>query len=285
MSWFHKLLPSSLRWSGGQKKDIPQGLWSRCPNCEKMLFNTELERQHKVCTHCDYHFPLSSHQRSQQLLSKVYSNLFENVEPCDPLKFKDTKKYKDRLKQSSASSSSSEALTCYHGCIESIDVILAAFDFHYIGGSMGSVVGERFVLACEKAIELQIPFICVATSGGARMQESLHSLMQMSKTAQAVAQLDLMKIPYIVIQASPCMGGVSASLASLGDVTIAEPQALIGFAGPRVISQTVREKLPENFQRSEVLLEKGAIDMIVHRKDLKDRLFHLLNSLIYYKVS
>lgn len=285
MSWFHKLLPSSLRLSSRQKKDIPQGLWSRCPSCEKMLFNAELDRQLKVCTHCDYHFPLSPKQRSEQLLSKVYSMLFEEILPCDPLKFKDTKKYKDRLKQSSESSTSSEALVCYHGLIEKLDVILVAFDFQYIGGSMGSVVGERFALACEKAIELDIPLICVASSGGARMQESLHSLMQMSKTAQAVAQLELMQIPYLVVQASPCMGGVSASLASLGDITIAEPQALVGFAGPRVISQTVREKLPKNFQKSEVLLEKGAIDMIVHRKDLKAKIHEILTSLIYYKAS
>ena len=282
MSWFHKLLPSSIRLRK-EKKDIPKGLWSRCPNCEKMLFTAELERVLKVCSHCDYYFPLTPLERQSHLLDEVYSTLFEDITPVDPLKFKDTKRYKDRLSESKKSSSSSEALVCVHGRIEKKDVILACFDFSFIGGSMGSVVGERFFLSCQKAIELDIPLICVASSGGARMQESLHALMQMTKTAQAVAQLDLMKIPYIVVMASPCMGGVSASFASLGDILIAEPNALVGFAGPRVIKQTVREDLPEGFQRSEVLLEKGAIDMIVPRDNLKSQLSQLIEALSFHK--
>lgn len=283
MSWFHKLLPSSIRLRHQEKKDVPQGLWSRCPNCEKMLFTAELERLHKVCSNCGHYLPLTAKERQNQLLDQVHEVLFENIQPIDMLKFKDTKKYKDRLSEAQKKSTASEALTCAHGKIGKIDVILACFDFSFIGGSMGSVVGERFTLAAEKAIELNRPLICVASSGGARMQESLHSLMQMTKTSQAVAQLDILKIPYIVVMASPCMGGVSASFASLGDILIAEPGALIGFAGPRVIKQTVREELPTGFQRSELLLEKGAIDMIVERKDLKDIIESLLSSLLFHK--
>lgn len=283
MSWFHKLLPSSIRLRSKVKKDVPEGLWTRCPSCEKMLFNAELDRLYRVCSHCQHHFPLSPLERKTALLDETYDELFGDINPVDSLKFKDTKRYKDRLKVLERTHRSSEALVCYYGKMQEHDIILACFDFTFIGGSMGSVVGERFTLACERAVELKIPLICVATSGGARMQESLHSLMQMTKTAQAVATLDLESIPYIVVLASPCMGGVSASLASLGDVLIAEPGALVGFAGPRVIEQTVREKLPRNFQKSEVLLEKGAIDMIVKRDVLKKTLSFLLSSFLYHK--
>lgn len=281
MSWFHKLLPSTIRMKQ-EKKDVPSGLWTRCPGCEKMLFNAELERQLMVCLSCDYHFPLSAQKRADLLLDTEKEKLFESIRPVDSLAFKDTVRYKDRLMAASKKSTSSEALECYHGTIGDQEVMLACFDFSFVGGSMGSVVGERFAQACLKACALKVPVICVATSGGARMQESLHALMQMTKTAYAISLLEENKLPYIVVLASPCMGGVSASLASLGDIILAEPNALIGFAGPRVIEQTVRQTLPQGFQRSEMILKKGAIDNVVSRKDLKSVLQRLLKALSFY---
>lgn len=282
MSWFHKLLPSTIRLKQ-EKKDVPSGLWSRCPSCEKMLFNAELERQLMVCPSCQYHFALSAQKRADLLLDNQTEKLFQSVRPVDSLDFKDTIRYKDRLVEASKKSTSSEALECYQGTLGPHEIILACFDFSFVGGSMGSVVGERFVQACKRACAQKLPLVCVATSGGARMQESLHALMQMTKTSYALTLLEEKKLPYIVVLASPCMGGVSASLASLGDIILAEPQALVGFAGPRVIEQTVRQTLPKGFQRSEMLLEKGAIDHVVARKDLKERLKILLEALSFYR--
>jgi acetyl-CoA carboxylase carboxyl transferase subunit beta len=283
MSWFHKFIPSSITLNAFSKKEIPNGLWEKCPSCETTLYKPELDRLMRICPECGYHGILSSEKRLEHLLDQVDELIGDDIQPVDRLSFKDTKKYKDRLVQAQKQTGLTEALTVQKGWMGSIEVIIACFDFEFIGGSMGTVVGERFVRAVHRAIELSIPLICVATSGGARMQESLYSLMQMSKTAAALDRLDQRGLPYIVILASPCMGGVSASLAMLGDVLIAEPGALIGFAGPKVIEQTVRENLPSGFQKSEFLLEKGAIDTVVNRQDLKKQLIQILTHFGYSK--
>ncbi len=277
MSWFSKLLPSKIRIDSIKKKEIPEGLWSKCPECLSFLFRLELERNCEVCPKCNYHLRLSARKRLDQFLDPTSrEEIAADVVPVDLLKFKDTKKYKDRLSAAQKATGEKDALIVMQGQVKGIRLVAAAFEFAFIGGSMGAVVGERFVKGIERAILHKIPFVCFSTSGGARMQESLISLMQMGKTSAALGQLAEAGLPYISVMIDPCMGGVSASLAMLGDINIAEPKALIGFAGPKVIEQTVRETLPAGFQRSEFLLEKGAIDMIIDRRELRDRIAALL---------
>ena len=270
MSWFKKLLPSRIRTEAVTKKGIPEGLWSKCDKCNAVLYRLELERNLEVCPKCDYHIRISARNRLNYFLDPDYQvEIGADVLPIDFLKFKDLKKYKDRLVAAQKSTDENEALIVMRGQLHKLPIVAAAFEYGFIGGSMGAVVGERFVRAINTCLEFKIPFICFSASGGARMQEALISLMQMAKVSAALAKLAEEGIPYISVLTDPTMGGVSASLATLGDVIIAEPNALIGFAGPRVIEQTVREKLPEGFQRSEFLLEHGAIDMIVSRGDLR----------------
>ncbi len=265
-----------------KKKKEEENLWTKCPECKTLLYVPDLKRNFKVCPKCDYHFPLSAVERVEFLLDDTGAQkLFENVLPSDPLKFKDTKSYKDRLKKAQEQTGLTEAIVIVKGFMNSQPVILASMDFGFIGGSMGSVVGERFFRACELAVSENIPLIAVTCSGGARMQEGILSLMQMAKTSLGVGMLKERGLPYITVLANPTTGGVAASFAFLGDIILAEPKALIGFAGPRVIEQTIKQKLPEGFQRSEFLLEKGMVDMVVSRKNLKDTLTNLLNLTFY----
>lgn len=281
MSWFSKLFPSKINTNGTKKKEIPEGLWSKCPKCEATLFRSELERNLDVCPKCNYHMRISARRRLDIFLEPQFrEEIAAHVLPEDRLKFKDTKKYKDRLSSAQRDTGEKEALIVMRGKLKDIDVVVSAFEFSFIGGSMGAAVGERFVQGVNESIKHQIPFISFATSGGARMQESLISLMQMAKTSTALAQLADMGIPYISVMVDPCTGGVSASLAMLGDLNLAEPKALIGFAGPKVIEQTVRETLPQGFQRSEFLLEKGALDMIIDRREMRDKIHALLVKLL-----
>jgi acetyl-CoA carboxylase carboxyl transferase subunit beta len=277
MSWLQKLLPPKIKRSEGLKKSIPEGLWSKCPACEAVLYSTDLENNQNVCPKCNHHHRLGARARLDLLLDP--EGRFEigaEVLPMDPLKFRDGKRYPDRLAAAFDDTGEADAMVVMQGAIKTVQVVVAAFEFEFMGGSMGSVVGERFVRGVKAAIEQQMPFICITASGGARMQEGLFSLMQMAKTTAAATQLSRHQLPFITLLTDPTMGGVSASFAFMGDVVIAEPGALIGFAGPRVIEQTVRETLPEGFQRAEFLLEKGAIDMIVDRRELRDRLAALL---------
>ena len=277
MSWLEKIMPSI---GINTKKNIPEGLWSKCPECSRVLYQEELERLHYVCPKCDHHLRISARKRIESFLdSGQQIEIAANLQSVDPLKFKDQKKYKDRYQDAQKSTKEKDALVVKTGLLKGMPVVVAAFDFSFMGGSMGSVVGEKFVRAANIAIENQHPLICFSASGGARMQEGLFSLMQMSKTSLAVKLLSDKKIPFISVLTAPTMGGVSASLAMLGDVQIAEPNARIGFAGARVVEQTVREELPEGFQRSEFLLEKGAIDMIVHRSELSKKIFQILSAL------
>ncbi len=265
-----------------KKKREEENLWTKCPECKTLLYVPDLKRNYKVCPKCEYHFPLSAAERVEFLLDDTGAEkLFEEVLPTDPLRFKDTKPYRDRLKKAQEQTGLTEALVVVKGFMESRRVILASMDFGFIGGSMGSVVGERFFRACELAVEEEMPLIAVTCSGGARMQEGILSLMQMAKTTLGVGMLKEKGIPYITVLANPTTGGVAASFAFLGDIIIAEPKALIGFAGPRVIEQTIKQKLPEGFQRSEFLLEKGMIDMVVSRRNMKRTLANLLE-LTYY---
>jgi len=277
MSWLEKILPSIGK---NAKKNIPEGLWSKCPECNRVLYKEELERLHYVCPKCDHHLQISARKRLESFLDVEHQFEIDiNLQSVDPLKFKDQKKYKDRYSEAQKSSKEKDALVVKKGLLKGIPIIAAAFDFSFMGGSMGSVVGEKFVRAAEASIENKHPLVCFSSSGGARMQEGLFSLMQMSKTSLAVKLLSDNKIPFISVLTDPTMGGVSASLAMLGDVQIAEPNARIGFAGARVVEQTVREELPEGFQRSEFLLEKGAIDMIVHRSELRKKIYQVLFAL------
>ena len=265
-----------------KKKKEEENLWTKCPECKTLLYVPDLKRHLKVCPKCGYHFPLSAVERIEFTLDDTGAQkLFEEVLPTDPLKFKDTKSYKDRLKKAQEQTGLTEAILIVRGYILGREVIFASMDFSFIGGSMGSVVGERFFRACELAAEERLPLVAVTCSGGARMQEGILSLMQMAKTTLGVSLLKEKGIPYITVLANPTTGGVAASFAFLGDVIIAEPKALIGFAGPRVIEQTIKQKLPEGFQRAEFLLEKGMVDMVVHRRDLKETLKKLLD-LTYY---
>jgi acetyl-CoA carboxylase carboxyl transferase subunit beta len=256
---------------------VPEGLWNKCPRCDAILFNAELEKNLSVCPKCDHHLRISARTRLNMFLDEtVRQEIGANLKPSDPLRFRDSKRYKERISQAQKQSNESDALVVMKGELKGRGIVAAAFDFGFMGGSMGSVVGERFVRGVNESLKYRVPFIVFTASGGARMQESLYSLFQMSKTSAALAKLAEAGIPYISFMTDPTMGGVSASLAMLGDINIAEPEALIGFAGPRVIEQTVREKLPEGFQRSEFLQEHGAIDMIVDRRQMRDKIADIL---------
>ena len=284
MSWFDKLLPSVIRTDGGAKKAVPEGLWNKCPGCGAILYRAEMERNLDVCPKCGHHNRISARRRLDVFLDKEgREEIGAELQPEDPLKFKDSKKYKDRLAAAQKTTGESDALIVLQGKLKGLDLVAAAFEFKFMGGSMGSVVGERFVRGANRALEKNIPYVCFSASGGARMQESLFSLFQMAKTSMALKRMAQRGVPFISVMTDPTMGGVSASLAMLGDVNVAEPGALIGFAGPRVIEQTVREKLPEGFQRSEFLLEHGAVDMIVPRQELRDRLHNVLTLLQHRK--
>lgn len=282
MSWFEKLLPSRIRTDAGSKRTVPEGLWSKCGSCDAILYRAELERNFEVCPKCNHHMRIGARRRLEVFLdSDSFDEIGGELEPVDILKFRDSRKYRERLTQSQKTTGEKDALVAVEGKLKDKPTVVAAFEFAFMGGSMGSVVGERFVRAVNICLEKRIPLVCFSASGGARMQEALFSLMQMAKTSAALAQLSEAGVPYISVLTDPTMGGVSASLAMLGDIQIAEPNALIGFAGPRVIEQTVRETLPEGFQRSEFLLDHGAIDMIVDRRDLRDRISGLLGILCH----
>jgi acetyl-CoA carboxylase carboxyl transferase subunit beta len=277
MSWFQKLMPSRIRTEGGNKRTVPEGLWTKCDSCNAVLYRAELERNLHVCAKCGHHMRIGARRRLDVFLDpEPRIELGDELEPVDVLKFRDSKKYKDRLSVAQKATGEKDALVAMHGQLSGLPVVACAFEFNFMGGSMGSVVGERFVRAVNAAIEHQSPLVCFSASGGARMQEALISLMQMAKTSAALSRLSRQGIPYVSVLTDPTMGGVSASLAMLGDINIAEPNALIGFAGPRVIEQTVRETLPEGFQRSEFLLEHGAIDMILDRREMRERIGTLL---------
>ena len=278
MSWLDKLLPPRIqRTVSGSRKTMPEGLWVKCPSCEAVLYRSDLETNVHVCPKCSHHMRIRARDRLEALLDPEgrYEIGHETL-PIDTLKFKDSKKYPERLKAALESTGETDALVVVGGAIMTLPVVVACFEFEFMGGSMGSVVGERFVRGAQAAIEQRVPFICIAASDGARMQEGLLSLFQMAKTSAILTQLAEKKLPFISVLTDPTMGGVSASFAFLGDVVIAEPKALIGFAGPRVIENTVREKLPEGFQRAEFLVKKGAIDMIVDRRQMREEIARLL---------
>jgi acetyl-CoA carboxylase carboxyl transferase subunit beta len=281
VSWYKKLLPPRIkRDSSIAKKAVPEGLWSKCPACEAVLYFTDLESNQHVCPKCGHHNRISARQRLDAFFDpEGRAELGSEVIPVDSLKFKDSRKYTERLEDAAKATGESDALVVIQGTVKSVPMIAAAFEFQFLGGSMGSVVGERFSRAIEACYDEKLPFVCFAASGGARMQEGLLSLMQMAKTTAALHQLTAARLPFISILTDPTMGGVSASFAMLGDVVIAEPGALIGFAGPRVIEQTVRETLPEGFQRAEFLLEKGAIDLIIDRRQICDKVARLVTLL------
>ncbi|WP_374609853.1 acetyl-CoA carboxylase, carboxyltransferase subunit beta [Thermomonas sp.] len=283
MSWLKKLMPASIRTETGvdRKRSVPEGLWEKCERCGAVLYRPELEENLEVCPKCSFHMPIRARARLAALLDDGMGHeIGAQLGPTDVLKFKDQKKYAERIKAAQKSTGERDALIAMEGKLKGHDLVAAAFDFAYMGGSMGSVVGERFTLGAERALALRCPFVCFSASGGARMQESLFSLMQMAKTSAALGRLRAAGLPYISVLTHPTTGGVSASFAMLGDINLAEPEALIGFAGQRVIEQTVREKLPEGFQRSEFLLEHGTVDQIVDRRELRDRLAHLLAMLM-----
>ncbi|MDR2689296.1 MAG: acetyl-CoA carboxylase, carboxyltransferase subunit beta [Azoarcus sp.] len=279
MSWLQKLLPPRIKRneSAARNKSIPEGLWSKCPSCEAVLYHSDLEKNAHVCPKCAHHLRVGARTRLDLLLdAEGRGEIGADVVPVDPLKFKDSRKYPERLVAAVKETGEADALLVMQGAVLGVPLVVACFEFDFLGGSMGSVVGERFVRGVKAALEQHLPFVCITASGGARMQEGLFSLMQMAKTTAAITQLAQHKLPFITLLTDPTMGGVSASFAFMGDVVIAEPGALIGFAGPRVIEQTVREKLPEGFQRAEFLLGKGAIDMIVDRRQLRERLAEVL---------
>ena len=275
-------MPSRIRTEGTGKGKVPEGLWDKCTSCGAVLYRSDLERNLQVCTKCNHHMRIGARTRLQSFLDESpLEEIGQDIEPKDFLKFRDSKKYKDRLGAAQKSTKESEALLVMKGCLKQLPVVAAAFEFRFIGGSMGSVVGERFLRGAQRALQDSIPLVCFSTSGGARMQEALMSLFQMAKTSAVLDRMRSQRIPFVSVLTDPTTGGVSASLAMLGDVNIAEPRALIGFAGPRVIEQTVRETLPEGFQRSEFLLEHGALDMIVERKDLRDEVHRILCILLH----
>jgi len=280
--WFNKILPSFVRRdsSNEKKSPVPQGLWQSCPNCKEIIYGPDLESNLYVCTNCDHHIRIGARHRLSYLFDEdSYEEISSNLEAKDWLSFKDSKKYKDRLSDAQSNIDEKEAMISAIGKINGKEVVISAFEFRFMGGSMGSVVGQKFIDAANKAIEMNCPFICFSTSGGARMQESLFSLFQMARTSAVLNTLKENKLPYISVLTDPIFGGVAASLAMLGDINIAEPKAQVGFAGPRVIEDTVRVKLPEGFQRSEFLLNHGMIDMIVHRSELKNKLSGLISKL------
>jgi len=277
MSWFQKLRPSRIRTEGGNKRNVPEGLWTKCTVCTAVLYRPELERNLQVCPKCSHHMPVGARARLEQFLDPgEQREIASELESFDVLRFKDSKKYKDRLSTAQKKTRTNDALIAVVGQLNGVDIVACAFDFGFMGGSMGSVVGEKFARAGLESIRIKAPLICFSASGGARMQEGLLSLMQMAKTSAVLAKLSEAGIPYISVLTHPTMGGVSASMGMLGDVNIAEPLAQIGFAGPRVIEQTVREKLPQGFQRAEFLLQKGAIDMILDRRNLRDEISSIL---------
>src|SRR5688500_9860312 len=277
MSWLKKLMPSRIRTEGGSKRSVPEGLWEKCDRCGAVLYRPELEENLEVCPKCSFHMPIRARARLASPFDPGSTiEIAAALGPTDVLKFKDQKKYSDRIKAAQKPTGERDALVAMEGRLKGRDLVASAFDFAYMGGSMGSVVGERFARAAERALELGCPFVNFSASGGARMQESLFSLMQMAKTSAALGRLRAAGLPYVSVMTHPTTGGVSASFAMLGDINMAEPEALIGFAGPRVIEQTVRETLPEGFQRSEFLLEHGAIDQICDRREMRERLAHLL---------
>jgi len=279
-NWLEKILPAVRRPQESRRNNIPEGLWRKCPRCDSVLYRPELERNLEVCPKCDHHLRVGARKRLRMFLDDgPMSEIGADLAPVDRLKFKDSKKYKDRLGAAQKDTQEKDALVAMKGKLNDLPLVAVAFEFRFMGGSMGSVVGERFVRAVDVCLEQRLPLVCFAASGGARMQEALFSLMQMAKTSAALERLREAGLPFISVLTDPVYGGVSASLAMLGDVNVAEPNALIGFAGPRVIEQTVRQKLPEGFQRSEFLLEHGAIDMIVERQHMRDTLHRILANL------
>lgn len=281
MSWIDKILPPKIQRSEGPRRSVPEGLWLKCPSCESVLYRTDLENNQQVCPKCSHHLRIRARDRLDKLLDpEGRFEIGQEVLPIDSLKFKDSRKYPERLTEAMEQTGETDALIAMSGAIKSVPVVVACFEFEFMGGSMGSVVGERFVRAVEVALESKVPFVSIAASGGARMQEGLLSLMQMARTTAVLQRLSQARLPYISVLTDPTMGGVSASFAFLGDVVMAEPKALVGFAGPRVIEQTVREKLPAGFQRAEFLLEKGAVDRLVDRRKMRDELADLLTLLL-----
>ncbi|HMM77580.1 MAG TPA: acetyl-CoA carboxylase, carboxyltransferase subunit beta [Gammaproteobacteria bacterium] len=282
MDWLKKLLPSRIRTEGSAKKTIPEGVWTSCPSCKAVLYRAELERNLAVCVKCGYHMRITARARLAQFLDEGSGvEIGAAVAPVDFLKFKDTKRYRDRLTAAQKQTGETDALVVMRGAVMEVPVVASAFEFNFLGGSMGSVVGERFVRGVKRAIEDRAAVVCFCASGGARMQEALTSLMQMAKTSAALAELRAQRLPYVSVLTDPTTGGVSASIATLGDVIVAEPNALIGFAGPRVIEQTVRQVLPEGFQRSEFLLAHGAVDLISDRRELRPRIASILGILMH----
>jgi acetyl-CoA carboxylase carboxyl transferase subunit beta len=280
MSWFHKLRPSRIRTEGGNKHNVPEGLWTKCAVCTAVLYRPELERNLQVCPKCSHHMRVGARARLEQFLDPgQHREIAAGLESVDVLRFKDSKKYKDRLVAAQKKTGETDALIAMAGQLKGADIVCCAFEFGFMGGSMGSVVGEKFVRASQESLRMKAPLVCFSASGGARMQEGLLSLMQMAKTSAVLARLSDAGIPFISVLTHPTTGGVSASLGMLGDINIAEPLAQIGFAGPRVIEQTVRQKLPEGFQRSEFLLQKGAIDMIMDRRNMRDEIAAMLTLL------
>jgi acetyl-CoA carboxylase carboxyl transferase subunit beta len=282
MNWFTKLLPTQIRTDASNKKSIPEGLWTKCNSCNAVLYRAELERNHDVCPKCDNHMRVNARRRISGFLDEQnQEELAGNLAPIDIIKFKDVKKYKDRLTSAQKTTSEKDALIAIKGQLKGMSIVAIAFEFKFMGGSMGSVVGERFIRAANVCLEENIPLVCFSASGGARMQEALFSLMQMAKTSAVLAKLKVAGIPFISVLTDPTMGGVSASFAMLGDINIGEPNALIGFAGPRVIEQTVRETLPEGFERSEFLLAHGAIDLIVDRREMRNKIASILSMMTH----
>ncbi len=282
MNWFEMLLPSKIRTSGGNdKKNVPEGLWAKCDSCDAIIYRAELERNQEVCTKCEFHMRIGARRRLESFFDEEgREEIAAELEAEDVLRFRDDKKYRDRLHQAQKQTGEKDALLAMRGSVKGVEMVAVAFEFRFMGGSMGSVVGEKFVRAVNTSIEQGLPLVCFTASGGARMQEALFSLLQMAKTSAALTRLSRRGLPYICVLTDPTMGGVSASFAMLGDINIGEPGALIGFAGPRVIEQTVRETLPEGFQRSEFLLEHGALDMIVDRRQMRDKISSICTMLM-----
>lgn len=282
MSWIGKILPNAGKSAEEKRVSVPEGLWRRCPKCDGVLYKAELDRNLNVCPKCDHHLRINARERLGIFLdSEELEELGSDLLPVDRLRFRDSKRYIDRLDAARNETGESDALVAMKGALNGMPLVAVAFEFSFMGGSMGSVVGSRFIRAAQICLEERIPLVCFAASGGARMQEALFSLMQMARTAAVIEQMRVNGIPFISVLTDPVYGGVSASLAMLGDLNVAEPNALIGFAGPRVIEQTVRQKLPEGFQRSEFLLEHGTVDMIVHRHAMRDTLFRVLAKLTH----
>ena len=281
MSWIDKILPAGVRKAeGGERTSVPEGLWKKCVKCEAVLYRPDLERNNDVCPKCDHHMRIGARRRLDTFLDpEGRAEIFADIEPVDRLKFKDKKRYRDRLTAAQKNTGEKDALVTMSGTLKEMPVVAAAFEFDFHGGSMGYAVGEKFTRAAQLALEDRVPLVCFSASGGARMQEALISLMQMAKTSAVIERLRQHRVPYVSVMTDPIYGGVSASLALLGDINVAEPDARAGFAGPNIIEQTIRQKLPKGFQRSEFLLEHGAIDMIVHRNDMRATLARLLAKL------